>query len=61
MATPIVKSDTEPKTTFVNCSNRSCSNEVEVPEDFEFKGCCSGNMCGCAGLEINPVFCKECA
>lgn len=44
----------------VNCSTRTCTNEVQVPETFEFVGCCSGHGCGCLGLEINPVFCEQC-
>lgn len=44
----------------VPCSNRKCSNGVNVPYDFEFQGCCSGRECGCMGMEINPVFCEEC-
>lgn len=43
----------------INCSG-NCTNSVEVEDDFEFMGCCSGIECGCRGRETNPVFCDDC-
>ena len=42
------------------CDRPNCSNMVEVGDDYEPKGCCSGFECGCMGMVINPVFCDEC-
>lgn len=41
-----------------NCDG--CRIEIEVPDDYEPKGCCDGRFCGCKGLQINPVFCDDC-
>lgn len=32
-------------------------NEAEIPEP---ELCCSGHMCGCMGLPIDPPYCDEC-
>lgn len=36
-----------------------CQNcgEVEIPEP---EYCCSGYMCGCMGLPIDPPLCEKC-
>lgn len=38
----------------------ACGCKVSVPYNYEPEGCCSGFECGCAGLAINPVFCRKC-
>lgn len=37
-----------------------CGNEMQVFEEYEPIFCCDGNMCGCRGESINPVFCDDC-
>ncbi|UVI31195.1 hypothetical protein [Paenibacillus spongiae] len=34
-----------------------CNAEIE---DYEPEYCCSGWMCGCMGLPIDPPLCEEC-
>lgn len=38
------------------CCN--CGEKVEL--DYHPKMCCNGNDCGCLGLPIDPVLCKDC-
>lgn len=42
----------------INCMG--CGNETEVYDSYEPQMCCSGHMCGCMGMPVNPVFCDEC-
>lgn len=37
-----------------------CGKGVLVPDDYEEEYCCSGYMCGCMGLPIDPILCEEC-
>ena len=35
-----------------------CENCGEFVEGFEYEYCCSGYMCGCMGLPIEPCVCS---
>ena len=41
-----------------NCD--ACGGSVMVEADYEPVVCCGGYMCGCMGLNTEPVFCDEC-
>lgn len=38
----------------------ACDKPIEVPDNYEPEFCCSGYMCGCYGMPINPAFCDSC-
>lgn len=37
-----------------------CGRLILVQKDYKSEYCCSGYMCGCYGMPINPVFCSPC-
>lgn len=38
----------------------TCGKSTEVQDSHQAQLCCDGYMCGCHGMPINPVFCKDC-
>lgn len=37
-----------------------CGKPIKVREDYEPEFCCSGYMCGCYGMPLDPAFCYSC-
>lgn len=45
-------------TQLIPCS--SCGDPISLPEGQEPQYCCDGRECGCLGMPINIIFCKNC-